>query len=144
LTANGTSYYENLPSGDRIAFWDSIKHQLCQVIPVNPDRLSIHGKPQYDPSLEGKQFLFRVEIKYTRAAGQRSVSKVINDLRTLVQQKSITAIQYYDNISMLDETYGFTVTREYNNSRSTLHQPPPSAINACIFNFSQFVGKFQI
>ncbi|CAG8523492.1 3413_t:CDS:10 [Paraglomus occultum] len=111
LTANGTSYYENLPSGgDKIAFWDSVKRQLSQVIPVDLDRLSIHGKPQYDPSLENKQILFRLQIKSTRATGQRSVSKVMSDLTTLIQHKSITAVQYYTYISMLDETYGFTVT----------------------------------
>ena len=131
LTANGTSYYENLSSEDRAALCDSIKRQLSQVIPVNLDRLSIHGKPQYDPSLESKQLLFRVEIKSAKTTGQRSVSKVLNDLKTLILHKSITAVQYYSSISMLDETYGFTVAREYNN-RSTLHQPPALVINACI------------
>jgi len=80
--------------------------------------------------LESKQLLFRVEIKAAKTTGQRSVSKVLNELKTLRLHKSITAVQYYSSISMLDETYGFTVTREYN--RSTLNQPPSSMINTCI------------
>ncbi|CAG8433374.1 8104_t:CDS:10 [Ambispora gerdemannii] len=110
LTTDGSQYLDSRNSKkDKEKFFSDLKLQLAKSIPVDPSRLSISSKCQYDPkSNGGKRTLFSIKITNEGTQTLRNTNiDISNDLNTLIKYKNVSPISEYPLTKYLDDEYGF-------------------------------------
>ena len=107
LTPEGTTLFEQLSTGDKKAFLDSMVAKLAELIPIDPSRITTNKRSQPDPNAPARQILFSVTLKSSDDMSQRTVQQIIDDLDELIKNKGYTSFSQEYPTSYLDETFGF-------------------------------------
>ncbi|CAG8771686.1 28857_t:CDS:2 [Gigaspora margarita] len=107
LTQDGTRKYDSLSPSDKTEFLNNFQQEFIISIPINPERLQLTNRIQYDP-IVSSQYLLQIEILPTKDLYQDSVSQIIQTITELIKDE--TTIIYMNNYTKyLDSSYGLTI-----------------------------------
>lgn len=115
LSANGTNYFNNKSKEGNESYIKSfinnnLTEQLVQCIPIDnyPSRLNFSGRFDIDSN---EQILLELSINAISDSSKPNVKLIMDDLNTLISNKSITCISGL--IFDIDQYYKFTPRCKY-------------------------------
>ncbi|CAG8572871.1 5572_t:CDS:10 [Ambispora gerdemannii] len=104
LSEDGKKYWGK---NDHNKFYDELRKQLAEIIPVDEERL----KPSYrsQTNSECKTVLLSYEI-LANPSSEKTVEDIRSDLDTLIKNKTYTAISQKNLSNYLDSSFGFSIS----------------------------------
>jgi len=88
LTEEGTRYFNNLV--EKTEFFDQMKRELSESIPLNISQLTINNKIKHDKIT--KQILIVITINPPKFNKLRSTKQILNDLDMMIKIKEGTPL----------------------------------------------------
>ena len=112
MTLEGTDYFEHLNGSERKGFYEKLRKELANAIPVSPERITSNEKIETDSSVTPKQTLLSINIEEDKTKRERTVNLAMKDLDTLIRHKAITVIESGETSRYLDSDYGYKPNRK--------------------------------
>ncbi|RHZ70854.1 hypothetical protein Glove_265g16 [Diversispora epigaea] len=106
LSTDASGYFRNLNDTERSYFLDEMKTAFSNVIPIDSSRLFITKRYQFDGLNDHNKILLRIKIYSTSNLTERNSEQLYQDINTLITNKSITSLMYYNSTASLDSDYG--------------------------------------
>ncbi|KAF0462450.1 hypothetical protein F8M41_000287 [Gigaspora margarita] len=107
LSDTGSAFFENLSEDKKISFYDELIISLANGLSVNVSRLSMQRRFQHDGNAkEPWAVLFRMTLVATSDPEEINTQDMFESLTSLVTNKSITSLMFYNSTAFLDSDYG--------------------------------------
>ncbi|CAG8745546.1 30864_t:CDS:10 [Gigaspora margarita] len=107
LSDTGSTFFENLSEDKKISFYDELIISLANGLSVNVSRLSMQRRFQHDGNAkEPWAVLFRMTLVATSDPEEINTQDMFESLTSLVTNKSITSLMFYNSTAFLDSDYG--------------------------------------
>ncbi len=102
LTEEGTNYFHSL--GEKKEFFDQMRKELSESIPLNISQLIVNDKIEYDISTK---ILISITIHPPEINKVRNTKQILNDLDKMIKIKDGTPLMMDKNITIyLDQKFG--------------------------------------
>jgi len=108
LTEEGTKYFdEQVNMNRKPEFFDQIREELSEAIPLNISQLIINDKTERDINTSSKQILISITINPPEINKIRNTKQILNDLDEMIKIKDGTSLMFNKTITIyLDKTWG--------------------------------------
>ncbi|CAG8456099.1 279_t:CDS:2 [Diversispora eburnea] len=106
LSTDASGYFRNLNDTERSYFLDEMRTAFSNVIPIDSSRLFITKRYQFDGLNDRNKILLEIKIYSTSDLTERNSEQLYQDINTLITNKSITSLMYYNSTASLDSEYG--------------------------------------
>ncbi len=108
MTEEGTNYFESLNKAGKKDFYEKLKQELANAIPVSPERITTNERFAIETSIsQKKQIVLSINIKKDEIGQERPANLAAKDLNTLIKNKIITTLAAGETSKYLDQNYGY-------------------------------------
>ena len=108
LTEEGTKYFnEKAEMGRKQEFFDQIRGELSEAIPLNVSQLIINNEIKHDVNTLSKRILISITIIPPETNKIRNTKQILNDLDKMIKVRDGTPLMYKKTLTIyLDKAWG--------------------------------------
>ncbi len=109
MTEEGTNHFESLNESGRKDFFEKLKQELANAIPVKPERIKTDGRSAIETikTSQKNQIVLFIKIEKDKTGKERPANLAAKDLNTLITNKIITVLASGETSKYLDQNYGY-------------------------------------